>query len=358
MQIKFSKKKSEFHTVLTQRINQYFVDNQISKNANGFMYFKSFFMIFGLLFFYYLLLFGPFHSNIPIMFLIWIGLGLFSAFTPVNIGHDAIHGSFSSKKWVNNLMKNSFNFLGASAHMWETMHNQAHHMHTNIDGFDEDLQTLSIIRLSPSQTHKPIHRYQHLYAFFFYGFASISWVFIKDYKKFFQKQIGSYKPQHTTSDLIQLFTYKISYYIMFIAVPLYVINQPVWLILIGFFVMHYFEGLFLAFTFMLAHLVELTAFPVPDKNGIIDNSWAEHQMMTTADFSTQSKIVSFFTGGLNFQVEHHLFPKICHVHYPAISKIVEKTANEFGVPYYKKNNLIDALKSHYNFLRKCGQNSF
>lgn len=353
--LKFPKDQTQFFSTLMKRVNDYFEEQNISKHANGWMVLKSLFIIGMLVTTYSLLLFGGFYNQIWIMLALWAFLGFSSALVPVNIGHDAIHGGYSGKEWVNKMMSNAFNFMGASAYMWSIMHNQAHHMYTNIDGHDEDMETLPIIRFSPAQKYMKIHKYQHLYAFLFYGLASISWVLFKDYKKFFSSHIGSIKNNHPAKEYFNLFFYKAIYYAIFIVLPFVFIEQPWYVILGGWLLMHYVQGMTIALIFMLAHLVEKAQFPEPvDAKGNMQNSWAIHQMMTTADFARDNWMAFFICGGLNFQIEHHLFPKICHIHYPKISKIVQKTAEEFGVPYLDNPSFASALASHFRFMKTMG----
>jgi linoleoyl-CoA desaturase len=123
----------------------------------------------------------------------------------------------------------------------------------------------------------------------------------------------------------------------------------------GFITMHFIAGVILTVVFQLAHTVEGTTHPVPDETGTIENNWAVHQMNTTVNFSRQSRLISWYVGGLNFQVEHHLFPTICHVHYPEISEIVKTTAEEFGIPYLENRTFMDAVNSHIETLRRFGR---
>lgn len=353
--LKFPKDQTQFFSTLTKRINTHFEEKNLSKHANGWMIAKTLFILTMVVSAYYAVVFGGFYDNIPLMLGLWAILGFVSALAPVNIGHDAIHGGYSSKQWVNNLMSHAFNFFGASAYMWSIMHNQAHHMYTNIDGHDEDMETLPIIRFSPAQKFMKIHKFQHLYAFLFYGLASVTWVLFKDYKKFFSDYIGGIKNNHAAKEYFFLFFYKAIYYTIFIVIPFTVIGQPWYVILGGWLLMHYIEGMTIAFIFMLAHLVEKAQFPEPiDDKGTMENSWAISQMMTTADFARKNWLAHFICGGLNFQIEHHLFPKICHIHYPHISHIVQETAEEFGVPFLDNPSFSSAMASHFRFMKAMG----
>lgn len=344
----------DFHKVLKKRVDSYFKEKNVSIKANGFMVFKTVFYLGTLIASYLTLVFGGFGAAINLS--LFAIIGLFTAFIGVNVCHDAIHGAYSHNKWINKTFSLFFNLAGASDYMWSIMHNIVHHTYTNIQGHDEDIELVPILRMSPHQEYKKIMRYQHIYAFILYGFTTISWVFIKDYKKFFQAQIGNYdNKHHPKKEYFYLFFYKIIYYILFIVIPLSVLNMAWWQTLLGFFILHFIEGFTLAIIFVLAHVVDGPEFPLPDENGVIASNWAIHQLRTTADFCRKSWLVSFICGGLNFQIEHHLFPKICHVHYPDLSEIVKSTAEEFDVPYHEQETFFGAVKSHIRLLKKLGR---
>ncbi len=346
--------QAEFVQELRKRVDHHFTNNGISKYANRAMVLKTLFFFTTWLGSYLLLVLGNFTFEINLI--IWIILGFSISFICVNVGHDAIHGAYSSRKWVNQLLAHTFNINGASAYMWRKMHNNAHHTYTNIDGFDEDIESVPIIRLSPTQKLKKIHQYQFIYILPFYGLATLSWVFIKDYIKFFKNQVGNYHhAQHPAKEYFYLFFYKILNYTFFLVIPLLVLQDSWQLVVTGFLIMHFFAGITLALIFMLAHVVEQTHFPQPDSQGSLENSWAVHQLYTTANFSRKSKIALFFTGGLNLQVEHHLFPHVCSIHYRDIAPIVEATARDHNLPYLYNTTFWSALGSHVRFLKKMGQ---
>jgi linoleoyl-CoA desaturase len=289
-----------------------------------------------------------------------IVLGMFKAFIGFNVCHDAIHGSYSSNEKVNQAFALVFNLIGANASVWKVTHNIVHHMFTNIPGHDEDIEVApGLVRLSPLEKYHPIMRYQHIYAFVLYGLASLSWVLRKDFKKFFKKRIGFYdNSKHSGWDYFNLFFFKFVYYTLFIVLPVVLLPLAWWQVALGFVLMHVAEGLVLGLVFQLAHVVEGTDYPFPNEDGNIEEAWAIHQMRTTADFARDSFFANFFCGGLNFQIEHHLFPKICHVHYADLSKIVEQTAKEFNVPFNDNPTFFQAVKSHYNMLKMFGKRNF
>ncbi|HET6243356.1 MAG: acyl-CoA desaturase [Bacteroidetes bacterium] len=352
--LKFKPSGNDFAKVLRKRVQDYFKEKNISVFSNSAMVFKTIFLLSLWIGSYCALIFG----NIPLAFVyfVWIVLGISIALVSINIGHDAIHGAYTSKKWLTNLLKHTYNLNGASAYMWKSMHNVAHHTYTNVYGYDEDISPISIIRISPDEKLKPIHKYQHLYAFFFYGLATISWVFIKDYVKFFKNQAGNFNNSiHPKKEYFFLFFYKFLNYTIFLVLPLLVMDISWMHILGGYLLMHFVSGFYLAIVFMLAHGIEEVHFPRPEPTGILENDWAIHQLYTTANFSTGNSLAGFLTGGLNQQIEHHLFPYICSIHYRALAKIVQDTAAEYDLPYYDKPTFFSALSSHYLFLKRIGK---
>jgi len=318
------------------------------------MVLKTVFYIACMVISYGLILTGIFPPLIQL--LLAVSLGISMALIGFNICHDALHGSYSANKKVNKGLGLLFNLIGANAYVWTIAHNIVHHTYTNIPGHDEDIEIApGLIRISQGDKVHRIQRYQHIYAFFLYGLTSLSWFFRKDYVKFFQKKIGNHRNKHPKIEYFNLFFYKIIYYAIFIAAPLLVLDITWWQFLIGYLAMNIAEGLVLGLVFQLAHVVEGTDFPDPDSQGNIQEAWAVHQMMTTANFASKSRIAHFLCGGLNLQIEHHLFPKICHIHYKALSGIVKATALEFNLPYNENRTFYTALKSHYFVLKRMGR---
>ncbi|NHE59994.1 fatty acid desaturase family protein [Cyclobacterium plantarum] len=348
------KNNSGFFATVRERVDQYFETNGVSKRANRSMVLKTVTYLLSFVTLYLIILLEVFPSWVSL--LLAIALGMNMAFIGFNICHDALHGSYSSRPWVNSSLGFLFNIIGANVYVWKITHNKIHHTYTNIVGHDGDLEVApGIVRVSPEEKHYPIHRFQHIYAFFLYALASISWFFRKDYKKFFQKRIGKHENKHPKIEYFNLFFFKLLYYTLFIILPLIVMDITWWQFIIGFLALNFAEGLVLGLVFQLAHLVEQTEFPNPGEAENIENAWAEHQMRTTANFARKSRLATFLCGGLNLQVEHHLFPKICHIHYPELSGIVKETALEYGLPYHENRSFASALKSHYNFLKRAGK---
>ncbi len=356
-QLRFvGKENRQFFATVRKRVDSYFKDNNLSKHANSEMYFKTFFFLGGTIALYCLIMFGGF--SLWAMLGLAIALGVFQACIGFNVTHDAMHGAYSSKSGVNYAIGLVFNIIGGNDYVWRITHNLVHHTYTNIPGHDEDIDVApGMVRLSPEEELKPIMKWQHLYAFPLYGLASVSWVLRKDYKKFFQDKIGETVIKHKPIDYFNLFFFKAVNYTLFIVLPLVFLDITWWQFIIGFLTMHIFFGLVLGLVFQLAHVVEGTDFPYPNEDYNIEEAWAVHQMQTTANFARKSWLANFICGGLNMQIEHHLFPQVCHTHYKEVSKIVKSTALEFDVPYIENETFGGAIASHYRMLKKFGKDS-
>jgi linoleoyl-CoA desaturase len=351
---KFSTVPSSFHGELKKRISAYFQETGKSSTGNFSLYFKAIVLVLGLIGTYVHLVF--FTPPVWLALIECIALGGFTAAIGFNVMHDGGHGSFSRYKWVNDLAALSLNFLGANIFMWKTKHNVIHHAYTNVDGLDDDIDAKPFLRLCDTQKFYKIHRYQHLYFWAAYSLLYLYWIFVTDYKKYFLKRVGNVPlKKMSTADHVSFWSFKVLHLILFIALPIYMVGLTPWAI--GFLVYGLFSGFVLSIVFQLAHTVEHTHFPMPDeKTNRLEDEWAVHQIKTTANFATGNKVICWLVGGLNFQVEHHLFPKISHVHYPAISKIIKQACDEYGVKYIEYPRMRLAVASHVAYLRQLGQN--
>ena len=287
---------------------------------------------------------------------LWALLGLIFASIGFNIMHDAAHGSYSKKKSVNQLFAYSLNLVGGNEKFWKKKHNIAHHTYTNVDRHDEDIDILPFMRVHKDQKWYWIMQYQHFYWVLFYSFTYVLWITLSDFWKYFSGKIrtdSGNKIKMTIKDHFIFCFSKIFFFTVFIGIPAY--YHGTLYALIGFFlILSPVCGLVIATVFQLAHIVESTD-NVSAENGIVHDDWTAHQLKTTANFATQNKALSWYVGGLNFQVEHHLFPRISHIHYPAIRPIVKKTAESFGVKYNEEPTFFSAIRSHVRELKKLGQ---
>lgn len=289
-------------------------------------------------------------------FLLAVLMGVGMAGVGMGVMHDALHGATSRRTWVNDLLGGSMYLLGSDPFTWKIQHNGAHHTHTNVDGVDQDIDPPELLRFSQHAPLWRVHRFQHVYSFFFYGLLTL----VKLGNDFFslvrvaRSGDARYKGRNLTIDLVVMVLVKAAHIALFIGLPLIFTPFTWWQVLLGFVVMHFTCSVILGTVFQLAHIVEGAQQPLTDEHGVIGNDWAVHELLTTADFAPRNRLLTWYTGGLNFQVEHHLFPAVSHLHYPRIAAIVQRTAEEYGLPYNVKPTFRAALGSHVRRLRELG----
>jgi linoleoyl-CoA desaturase len=318
------------NSLLKKRVNEYFAAKNLPSTGNGNLYLKAAVLILSYLFIYvHLVFFTPSAwVAIPECML----LGLLTAGIGFNVMHDGAHGSF----------------------MWNTKHNIVHHAYTNIDGVDDDIEAGMMLRMAPQQKRYSFHKYQHIYFWTLYGLLYIAWVFYTDYKKYFSNKVGSVPLKKLKRiDHMLFWAFKALHLCSFVVLPIIMVG--VWPWLIGFLVYTASSGIILSLVFQLAHVIEETSFPEatqPDNR--IEDEWAVHQLKTTANFATKNKFITWWVGGLNFQIEHHLFPRVSHIHYPRIAEIVKKTCADMKAPYIEHYTMLKAIASHKAHLKLMG----
>lgn len=355
--IKFSGGQRDFVTTLNKRVNEYFKTNNIARQGNTEMLVKSILMFTLYLVPYFLIVSGVV-TSLWALLLLTVVLGFGLAGIGLSVMHDANHGAYSKKKWVNKVFGYSINLLGVSAFNWKMQHNVLHHSYTNVHEEDEDISPRGALRLTPHSSWKRIHKYQFIYAWFLYGLMTVVWVFYKDFSRLYRYQrngLAKSQEANVVKEWAILILTKIVYVGYTFVVPFMLTSLLWWQILLGIMIMHYISGFILAIIFQPAHVIEGTEFPLPDESGTLENSWAVHQLLTTTNFGNNSKWFSWYVGGLNFQIEHHLFPNICHVHYRKIAAIVRSTAFEFGLPYKTSRTFLSALAGHARLLKQLGK---
>lgn len=351
--IQFSRPNGDFFSTLRKSVDQYFTDNKLKQSGNAHLYWKAAILIIAYSACYSAALFLP----VPM----WIAgllagmLGVIQAFVGFNIMHDACHDAFSDKKNVNFFFGLSMNALGSDAFMWRQKHNVVHHTYTNIDGADDDIAKTPFLRMSDSQPRFKAHRFQHIYLTFLYAISTLYWIILKDFQDYFVgNRFNVAVGRMQLTDHLIFWSTKVVYFGLYTVLP--IITWGVVPSLIGFVIMHAMLGMVMSFVFQLAHVVENVKFEhTHGEHTVINNEWAIHQIATTSDFAPKNKIVSWFLGGLNYQVEHHLFPRISHVHYPQIQEIVQKTCAAYGVTYLYYPTMTEALASHFRHMKRLGQ---
>lgn len=340
---------------LKQAIAAYFNSSSLSRKGGSAMVYKTFFM-FTLYLVPVVLLYAVADLSVWSVFGLYVICGLGMAGIGMSVMHDALHGSYSSWRWLNNLMGYSINLLGASADVWKLQHNVLHHTYTNIGDMDDDLNTTILLRFSPDKKWIGVHRFQQYYAWLLYGLMSLSWVTTRDFTRIYRYQkMGLVQDKKFVRKvIIKAIWWKIVYFGVTLIGPLIVLNQPFWLIILAFFAMHLVAGFSLSIIFQTAHIMPETSFPVPDAAGNVDESRYSHQLATTCNYSPRSKLFSWLIGGLNYQIEHHLMPDVCHTHYRKLAPIVREVAEKHDIPYYSNTSFWEAMRAHYVMLKQLG----
>lgn len=286
-----------------------------------------------------------------VYYLLVVLLGVICLPLILNIGHEAVHRNFSTNKKVNNLAKGVFFFLGTSAYFWELRHNSSHHAYANVKDVDLDIEQTTIIRLSEHQEHRNRHKFQHLYMPFAFCLYTLLWFFVRDFKDLGKRRFGAKKiEKHPTIEVVKLIGAKIWHFAALLIIP-YLAAENLSLIISGFFVFHVTASAVTTFVLISTHVGEVQEIVSPDKDGKLPYSWAEHQLVTTADFSPNSTLALHFFAGFNHHVAHHLFPHVPHIYYPKITSLIKRHAKIHGLTYNYYPNLITCAKSHFKRLK-------
>ncbi len=350
-----SKDKKLFAAALKKNVSTYFKENDLSSKGNAQSVVKSIVMLSMYVVPFILLLTLPVSGWL--IFPVGLLMGAGMAGIGMSVMHDAAHGCLSRSNAVNRLMASTMYLLGGNVFTWKIQHNLLHHTYTNVEGHDEDIESKGVFRFSKHAPKKKMHRFQHIYALGFYSLMTITKLF-RDFSrlhKYNKEGITRAQKAVPRNEFIKMIVSKVLYVAVLIGLPLLLTGYSWWMIIICFLVMHLVAGMIMSVIFQMAHLVEGVDQPLPNEEGNIESEWIIHEMATTANFARKSRIMSWFIGGLNFQIEHHLFPNICHVHYRKLSPIVEQTAREFGVPYNVKGNFVRAIFSHFRTLKALGR---
>lgn len=341
-----------FQGELRRRVEHYFQTTGKQPRDCPRMYAKTATVFAWLIASYVLLLSGPvWWLAVPLA----LSLGLAIAAAGFNVQHDGGHRAYSNRAWVNRLMAWTLDLLGGSSYVWAHKHNAIHHTYTNITGHDDDINIGWLGRLSPHQPRRWFHRLQHFYLWVLYGLLPIKWVLFDDFRDVITGRIGTHRFARPRGwELVHLLCGKAVFCTLAFVIPL--LLHPWWSVLAVYAVVCFAQGVALAVVFQMAHCVEEARFPLPGEDtGRLATPWAVHQVETTVDFARDNRLVCWLVGGLNFQIEHHLFPRICHIHYPALSRLVEETCRDFGLRYVAHKTFMAGVASHFRWLRRMGR---
>lgn len=341
---------SPFYEELKSGVATYFQEKNIQPTGGIRLLSKAIFLIIMLVTAYLALVLG--NPSIGLSIFFWLLISFSFIGIGFNVMHDGGHCSFSDNKTINKLASYSLSIMGGSSHMWFIKHNVLHHTFTNVDGVDDDINVEPMMRMCKQQKWYSFHRFQYIYFVFLYSLLYFGWIFYMDYVKYFTKRIGTYAlPKMTIRQHLGFWGSKIAYLIIFIAIPVYTLGF--FNFIIGYVIYLATTGLVVSIVFQLAHTVESTDFPETENNKL-ESDWATHQIKTTANFAPNNRIVSWFVGGLNYQIEHHLFPHVSHIHYPKIRPIIKNICQKYGVRYREYPSMAEAVVSHIKYLKLMG----
>jgi linoleoyl-CoA desaturase len=342
---------SKFFSGLSALVDDYFARKGIPKTGTPFIVFKG--AVFLAIYLGSYAGIYIFQDNYALVILMGMIMGLSAVSIFLNVVHDAAHGVFSRNRKFNTMAKHLGEFIGLNTYIWDIRHNMQHHVFTNIIGGDLFLDNMALVRMTPHHRYRPIHRYQHLYAPFFYMFYTFYWTFVLDFKLFTMKDICNLKNlKHPRKEWIILFTTKLFFIGYMIVAPALLTSTPWYILVFAFLMMQISGGLLGALIGILPHFMEGPTFPVVENN-LIRSSWGEHELETSLDFAPSSRLWNWLSGGSNTHVAHHLFPNISQAHYYELTPIIEKYCLENGYPYMKVT-IWEGIKLHYRFLRKLG----
>ena len=354
--IRFQPENDLFLATLKKRIDDYFTRAKVSRFANVSFYAKGIILIVSYFSLYFLTLFA---EPSTVVYIGYVLMGPIAIFMGLNIAHDAAHGAISNRPIVNKLFLLTFDILGANSYIWRNRHVFSHHSYPNILNQDADLKQTPLVRIFPNDELLKTQRYQHLYMPFLYMLYTLNWLVVRDFQDFKRDRIGSFRNTDTTkTEVAKLFGFKAFYFSYVLLIPVLFSGFNWWQILLGYLLMNAAAGITITLALVPAHVASTSNFPLPDDTGLMPHSWSRNQLLATTDYATSSPIISWLMGGFNHHIIHHLFPKICHVHYKKLTPLVRQTAKEFGIAYNYESSLLNAYISHFSLLKQNGWEAY
>jgi len=335
------------------KVDNYFLDNEYTKNGNGNLVLKFIAQLILVI----VSVYWVFHTSsfLPLC-LAYLSVGFSMLVLGINFGHDGAHGCLTGNKKIDGtLFQIIYGMQGLGGYMWQIRHNSAHHIFPNVYDRDSDLEMSPLILLNPKQKSKPIHKYQHIYAPFLYLIVTLFWIFAEDFIILIRKDsANSQIKKIPTIEWIKIVSIKLIYIFNFIVLPTLITDFSLFQVVGAFLIMHFIVSFFLTFTFFISHHIqEIRYVRAHEETNIIENSWLSHQINTTIDFHPTSYIAHFLFGGFNTHIAHHIFPEICHIHYPTLTQIVKKTLEENNVGHwYKSFTFWEGMRSHILHLKQ------
>lgn len=345
-------KDQGFHAELRRRVNELFLTTRMRKRDCWQMYLKSILILATAGVAWWLLVFKA--DTLAEGLALAALLGVSVALIGFNIQHDGGHNAYSDHAWINRIAAGTLGLIGGSSYTWRWKHTLIHHMYVNITGQDNDINISPLGRFSPHQKRLWFHRWQHYYMWVFYGLEAFKLQLFDDFRFITMGRIGRHPIDRPMRwELVNFVVGKTAFACIAFVVPM--LFHPVLVVLFYYVVAGWVLGLTMVLVFVTPHLVDKAEFPLPGPTGRMDRSWAVHQASVTVDFARRKGVLTWLLGGLNYHKEHHLFPVICHVNYPAMAATVEQTCREFGVPYHEHRSFAAGIAAHYRWLRTMGK---
>ncbi len=341
---------ASFHKVLRRRLDQFFTEQHMSPKADRAMWLK---IAVGLavLVGSWIVIYAEKPASWRFVALYLLG-GLAQTFLLLNIAHDSNHNAISSRSAVNKTLNYAFDLCGISSYMWRILHHRGHHSCVNVHGEDDALSGRGLLRFTPHEPRRPLQRFQHVYALVLYALFSLDYVFVRDFEAFFKPEHDYLqRTKHPLREYVILFAGKLFYVTYMLVLPVVVLGRPILLVAAAFLLVHLLVGLTVSLVFQTTHTVDTTHFPLSRNE--FDNG-VYHIFATTADYATANPVVGWLVGGLNHHIVHHLCPFVCHTHYAPLTRIVQQTAEEFGVPYRQHPTMTRAVWHHLILLKQLG----
>lgn len=354
--ITFEKPSDDFFITLKSRIDNHFKANNLNRYGNLKIIKKAILLLLIYFLVYSLIYFLNFSLTLIVVYLV---LGTFMIVLGINFGHDAIHNCISPNQKTNTIFKYIFELVGISHYAWKKRHLLGHHNYPNIRDVDPDTTQTNIVRIYPNGKWYKFHKYQWIYVPLLYLVYTLNWVFIRDFVDFFSSKRNKYIPQEIATKELLVFIFGKSFYLlMFLIFPFYFSKLSMSEVLLCFFIMHAMASIVLTLALVPSHISEEAIFPEPDNNGNMKTSWVYHQIITTNDYATNSRIITYLFGAFNHHIVHHLFPSICHVHYKNLTPIVKATILEYELPYNHQESIGSSYVSHFKLLYNNGKKPY
>lgn len=348
----FAREDQEFLSALNNRVNVYLQKSGADKYANSRVHLKAAVMFLCYLFCYFLVYRT---TTVLGLYTCFALMGPLTVFLALNIGHESAHNIFCRSKTLNSFFVHIFDFMGASSQIWKYKHVHTHHNHTNIHKVDLELEQPSIVRIFPQSAFKYFHRFQQYYMPFLYSIYTLIWFCVRDFKDFIMlhKKMSKGRPKR---ELLFFVVSKLLFISRMIILPAMVLPFSWLQIITAFIICNVVASITVTFALISTHVGEHSHFPEPDANGLLAHSWVRHQFLTTSDFSRGSRVVTALYGGFNHHLTHHLYPYISHVHYPSISKIIQKVSDDYQIATHPQPTIVAAIASHFRFLGRRARN--